>query len=86
MTIERAIETIEKFPVDPDAQIIYVVYNTDMVQAAESLISEIHGKNYLKEYVYVIAQGSALPEELEDKTCTIYFDPALHDYKGNGYN
>lgn len=86
MIKERAVETIEKFPVDPDGHIIYLVYNEDMIRATESLIIEVHGEQYFNDNVYVAAFGSVLPDHLEGKRCILYFDPALHDYTGNGYN
>lgn len=86
MIKERAIETIEKFPVDPDGHIIYLVYNEDMIRATESLIIEVHGEQYFNDNVFVTAFGSFLPDHLEGKRCILYFDPALNDYIGNGYN
>lgn len=83
MSTERSIEAIEKFPADPQAKIVYVVYNRDMVRATESLIAEVHGKQYRDEHVRVVPMGNNLSFA---EPCSIYFDPALHDYKGNGYN
>lgn len=86
MIKERAIETIEKFPVDPDAHIIYMVYNPDMVSATEDLIREVHGKEYFNNNVTVSAIGGTLPDFLNGKRCMMYFDPTLHSYIGNGRN
>ena len=86
MIKDRAIETIEKFPVDPDAHIIYIVYNNDMVRATEDLIREVHGKQYFNENVTVSPIGGTLPNFLDGKRCMMYFDPALHSYIGNGQN
>jgi hypothetical protein len=86
MIKDRAIETIEKFPVEPDAHIIYVVYNNDMVRASEDLICEVHGKEYLNDNVTVSPIGGTLPAFLDRKRCMMYFDPSLHSYIGNGQN
>lgn len=86
MIKERAVETIEKFPANPDGHIVYLVYNDDMIRATEDLICEIHGKQYFKDNVTVASVGGILPDFLEAKRCILYFDPALHDYNGNGYN
>lgn len=86
MIIDRAIETIEKFPVNPDAHIIYMVYNNDMVGTTEDLIREVHGKDYFNENVTVSHIGGRLPDFLEGKRCMMYFDPSLHSHIGNGQN
>lgn len=86
MSLERSIETIEKFPVDPDGHIVYIVYNEDMVNASESLITEVHGQEYFDKHVNVSFIGGKLPDEIEGKRCLLYFDPAVHNYIGNGQN
>ena len=86
MITERAIETIEKFPVEPDAHIIYMVYNNDMVRATEDLIREVHGKEYFNDNVTVSPIGGTLPAFLNGKRSMMYFDPSLHNYIGNGHN
>lgn len=86
MITERSIETIEKFPVDPDAHIIYVVYNKDMVHASENMIIHMHGKDYFDKHVNVTFIGGKIPDKLSGKRCIMYFDPAVHAYNGNGYN
>jgi hypothetical protein len=86
MITDRSIETIEKFPVDPDGHILYIVYNKDMVRAAEELISEVHGKDYFDNFVSVTPIGGTLKPSLEGKRCMVYFDPMFHAHNGNGYN
>jgi hypothetical protein len=86
MITERAIETIEKFPVNPDAHIIYMVYNNDLVSATEDLICEVHGKEYFNDNVTVSPIGGKFPDFLDGKRLMMYFDPSLHNYIGNGQN
>ena len=86
MIKERAIEIIEKFPAKPTNNIIYVVYNDDMIRASEELIAEVHGMEYMQKYVLVTSNTNLPKEKFAASNCTIYFDPSLHDYNGNGYN
>jgi hypothetical protein len=90
MTLENSIQTIEKFPVDTEAYIVYVVYNEDMVSGTESLISEVHGRDYTDKYVTVVAMNDnwseRVPVKSSDAEVRMYFDPTVFKYRGNGYN
>lgn len=84
-------KTIEKFPSDPKAQIIYYVYEKNMVKATESLIAEIHGQDYLDKYVTVSAIGDGVPVELKNAYLSAnefhtYFDPLVFKYKNSWNN
>lgn len=83
---ERAVQIVKKFPAEPEAKIVYMVYNRDMVEASEILIAQIHGREYLDKYVSVTPWGYIPKNVDEGSTCIIYYDPNLHDYNGNGYN
>lgn len=86
MNTIRSIETIKKFPINPDGHVVYVVYNEDVVRATEILITELHGQKYFDNHVDVTFIGGSIPEKLAGKRCILYFDPAVHEYNGNGYN
>lgn len=87
----ESISTIEKFPADPESNIVYYVYEKNMVEATESLIAEIHGQEYLDKYVSVVAISDGLPEALKGiylnaNTLSTYFDPLVFKYKNSWNN
>jgi len=87
----ESIKTIEKFPADPSAQIVYYVYEKNMIEATESLIEEIHGREYMDKYVTVASIGEDMPVSLktsyfEANSINIYFDPLVFKYKNSWNN
>mgnify|MGYP006298966827 CR=1 FL=1 len=77
--------------IDPKSQIVYYVYEKNMVEATESLIAEIHGQEYLDRYVTVAAIGDGVPVEVKDayinaSSFSAYFDPLVFKYKNSWNN
>lgn len=87
----QSVKTIEKFPADPQAQIVYYVYEKNMIEAAESLIVEVHGREYLDKYVTVSAIGDGIPVALKEAytnatSIAAYFDPLIFTYRNSWNN
>lgn len=87
----QSIKTIEKFPADPQAQIVYYVYEKNMIAATESLIAEVHGQEYLDKYVTVTAIGDGIPVAIKEAytnaaSIAAYFDPLVFTYKNSWTN
>jgi len=76
--VQRAINSL---PDNPDKQIFWVVYNSDMVKYTEDLIASIKGSEYLNKYVTVVAKSDPTKDRTKG---TLYFDPGLMDLLGNG--
>lgn len=76
--VERAINNL---PECPSKRIFWIVYNQDMIEYTRKMIEEIRGKEYLDNYVTVVAKS----DPTRDRTTgSIYFDPGLLDLLGNG--
>lgn len=73
-------ELIRKFPQDPFDPILYVVYNESMIPDAETLISIIHGEEYVNKYVRVVAFDTSMPAD-KSKKYQVYIDPLVYTYK-----
>lgn len=70
-------EMIRKFPEAPTRPILFVVYNQDMVEDAESYIAIIHGEDYLTRYCKVVP----LATKVENHThYDVYIDPTVYKY------
>lgn len=70
-------ELIRKFPDTPQAPILYVVYNNEMVIDAEELIAVIHGPDYLNEHVTVVPLSTKVDDHLK---YDVYMDPTVYKY------
>lgn len=70
-------ELIRKFPAAPQAPILYVVYNEDMVLDARVLISTIHGKDYLDKNVTIVPLKTKVADH---RKYDVYMDPAVYRY------
>jgi hypothetical protein len=71
---------VQKFPENPTQPILWVVYNEDMIPSAKKLIESIRGKEYLQKFVNVVS----IDNQDKDRNCTVYLDPLLYNYLGNG--
>lgn len=70
-------ELIRKFPENPTAPILYVVYNEDLVMDAAAMIATIHGTDYLVEHVSIVP----LSTKVEDhRKYDVYMDPTVYKY------
>ncbi len=78
-----SLELIQKFPDEPVANIIYYVYNDDMVEAAEELIVSVKGQEYFDEHVTVCSIGRFNPSHTK---CLAYYDPCVFKYKNSWNN
>lgn len=81
MRIGKVQQAITSLPQHPDKHIYWVVYNTDMVQYTEDMIASIKGRDYLEEFVTVVAKNDPSKDRTKG---TLYFDPGLMDLLGNG--
>lgn len=79
--LEKVKDMIQRLPVSPTKHIYWIVYNSDMIQYTENLISEIKGEEYLSTHVTVVAKADPSKERCKG---TVYFDPGLLDLLGNG--
>lgn len=67
-------------PSNPEKHIYWVVYNEDMVKFTEDRIKELRGDDFMTN-ITVVAKG----EPTKDRSNgSLYFDPLLMDYIGNG--
>lgn len=73
-------ELIRKFPETPFEPILYVVYNEDMINDAETLISIIHGEEYVDKHVKVVAFNASPPLN-KTRKYQVYIDPLVYTYK-----
>lgn len=70
-------ELIRKFPTEPEKPILYVVYNEDMIMDTATLISTIHGADYLVDHVCIVP----LATKVEDHTkYDVYIDSTVYKY------
>ena len=74
----KQVDAILRLPVDPQKDIVWIVYNSDMVEYTRNLIKELRGEDYLSR-VKVVARTEAYQYNGH-----IYFDPLLYDHLGNG--
>lgn len=93
MHYARTTKLIKALPDDPKGNILWVVYNKDMVANAEKQIIEIKGQEYFDKYVKVTCSSGEISglkcsamivDELYETNT--YFDPMLHAMLGNGYD
>lgn len=70
-------EMIRKFPKKPTTDILFVVYNQDMIEDAETLIGVIHGFDYLDKYVTVVPLNTKVEDHLN---YDVYIDPMVYKY------
>lgn len=70
-------EMIRKFPADPRRKILFVVYNEQHVDDAEFYISNIHGDDYLNEWVKVVPLNTKVEKH---STYDVYIDPTVYKY------
>jgi hypothetical protein len=64
----------------PEEELTWVVYNSNLVSAAQVLIIGLRGLEFFDKYVKVVSREN--PEPTQGKT---YHDPGLFNYIGNGY-
>jgi hypothetical protein len=76
---ERQREAILRLPDDDGKQIVWIVYNNDMVKGTMRLIEELRGEEFLRKVKVVSRMNSS------KYNGRIHFDPTLHDLLGNGY-
>lgn len=80
-------ELIRKFPEDPFNPILYVVYNESMIPDAETLISIIHGEEYVNKHVKVVAFDTSITTDIDkSKSYQVYIDPLVYTYKHSWNN
>lgn len=78
-------ELIRKFPDTPDKQILFVVYNKEMMMEAKALIGTIHGVDYLEKHVKVVP-FTEQQEDLDLTQYSVYIDPTVMKYKQSWSN
>ncbi len=70
-------DLIRRFPQQPTAPILYVVYNEDMIMDAAVMVASIHGNDYLVENVSIVP----LSTKVEDHSkYDVYIDPTVYKY------
>lgn len=72
---------IRRLPDKPKKQIVWIVYNNDMVEFTRSQIARIKGEEYLRNYVIVTPRSTSSKYNGQ-----IVFDPRFFDLEGNGFN
>lgn len=76
--MNRQHKAISSLPDCPKSNILWIVYNDDMVEYTRNMIEEIKGKDYMK-FVKVVSRLHSSREP-----GSVYFDPMLLDHIGNG--
>lgn len=76
--MNRQHKAISSLPDCPKSNILWIVYNDDMVDYTRAMIEEIKGKDYMK-FVKVVSRLNSSRE-----SGSVYFDPMLLDHIGNG--
>lgn len=85
--MNSTVDIIKRFPEDPDRPIIYFVYNEDLVHGTESIIRLMKGEDYFNRHVTVKPlRTEDNKEHIIDTKHVCYYDPLIHQLKGNGYN
>lgn len=77
----KVYNAIKNLPENPSKRIYWIVYNNDMIEHTESLISELKGEDYLNKFVTVVAKSDPSKDRTKG---SVYFDPGLLDLIGNG--
>jgi len=78
----KTYELINKLPENPEQLITWIVYNKDMIKSAETLISQIRGEEYMNK-VEVVSLGDKDVRKNKNPL-SVYLDPQLFNYIGNG--
>jgi len=78
----KTYELINKLPENPEQLITWIVYNKDMIKSAETLISQIRGEEYMNK-VEVVSLGDEDVRKNKNPL-SVYLDPQLFNYIGNG--
>ena len=76
---------IKSLPKDPNGQIFWIVYNSDLVNQAKDNIAEIKGQDYL-EHVNVVAMDKMKISYPDIPYYNLYYDPSVYKLLGNGLN
>ena len=76
---------IKSLPKDPNGQIFWIVYNSDLVNQAKDNIAEIKGRDYL-EHVNVVAMDKMQTFYPDIPYANLYYDPSVYKLLGNGLN
>ena len=74
---EKTAEMIQNLP---EQELTWVVYNANMISYAQMLIIQYRGLEFFDKYVKVVSRDRA-----DGAKGTMYFDPNLFNYIGNGY-
>lgn len=74
----KHVALINSLPKNPSTNIVWIVYDENMVAYIQDMISDIKGKDYLQ-FVKVVPRSSS--SKFNGK---VYFDPFLMDSIGNG--
>lgn len=78
----KTYKLINKLPENPEHLITWIVYNQDMVKSAESLISRLRGEDYMNKVEVVSLDDNKFKKNINP--LSVYLDPQLFDYIGNG--
>lgn len=76
--MNRQHKAITRLPDCPTSNILWIVYNDDMVGYTQKMIEDIKGKDYMK-FIKVVSRDHSSKEP-----GTVYFDPMFLDHIGNG--
>ena len=74
----KQLKLVQSLPKHPNKNIVWIVYNEDLVEQAENLIRTVHGNEYM-DHVRVVPRSRS-----SKYNGSIYFDPYLYDLLGNG--
>ena len=78
---EKTVDAILRLP---EKDVTWVVYNSNMVAAATTLIIKLRGIDYFSKYVRVASRDI---DDIESCGASkLYYEPKLFDYIGNGYD
>jgi hypothetical protein len=78
----KTYELINKLPENPEQLITWIVYNQDMVKSAETLISQLRGEDYMNKVEVVSLDDDKFKKNRNP--LSVYLDPQLFNYIGNG--
>lgn len=73
---------ISALPNIPEKNIIWLVYNDDMVENTEDRIIELRGQHFFDNYITV----KSIDSHIDPTNSIVYYDPNLYDLIGNGAN
>jgi len=78
---EKTVDAILRLP---EEDVTWIVYNSNMVASATTLIIKLRGIDYFSKYVRVASRDI---DDIEScGAAKLYYEPKMFDYIGNGYD